>query len=255
MHTTMLDVPTPSGTADAFLARPDEGTHPGVLLCMDAFGLRRRIFEMAERIASHGYVVLAPNLFHRFGRAPLVDVPDPMTPEARAAAISAVLPMLASMTPDVAMPEAAAYLDALEADPHRAGPVGVVGYCMGGTFAMQVAGRLPDRVAAVATFHAGHLVMPDPDSPHRQVDAITAELYLGHAEDDPSIPAEDIAALEAALDAAGATYTSEVHRGAAHGFTMADTPSHHPEAEARHWDRLLDLFDRRLHGTVEAPGR
>ena len=44
---------------------------------------------------------------------------------------------------------------------------------------------------------------------------------------DPSIPAEDIAALEAALDAAGATYTSEVHRGAAHGFTMADTPSHH----------------------------
>ena len=65
-----LEVPTPDGSAEAWLAVPgDGGSHPGVLLFMDAIGLRPRIFEMADRIASWGYVVLAPHVFHREGTA------------------------------------------------------------------------------------------------------------------------------------------------------------------------------------------
>lgn len=245
-HSEHLDVDVPGGTADAYLARPATGTHPGVLLCMDAFGLRRRLFEMADRIAAHGYVVLAPNLFHRFGRAPIVPMPDPMTVEARAAAIDRIMPMVTSMTPEVAMPDAAVYLDALEAMPQVSGPLGLTGYCMGGTFALRVAGTFPDRVAAVATFHGGHLATEAEDSPHRRAADITAELLLAHADQDRTMPPEAIERLEAALDAAGVRYHSEVYPGAPHGFTMTDTPNHQAAGEQRHWEQLLELFCRVL---------
>ena len=75
MRTTTVDIPTSDGIADAALSRRDgDGPFPAVLLFMDAFGLRPRLVEMAERIAARGYLVLMPNLFHRAGRAPLFDM-------------------------------------------------------------------------------------------------------------------------------------------------------------------------------------
>src|SRR5215218_8915123 len=70
MDGEMIDVPTPDGVADAYLARPAGDGGPGVLLVMDAFGLRPQIERMADRIAGRGFVVLAPNVFYRAGRAP-----------------------------------------------------------------------------------------------------------------------------------------------------------------------------------------
>src|SRR3954468_18242379 len=81
MRSATLDIRTPDGVADAYLTRPDQGErHPGVLFMMDAFGLRPRVEEMADRIAGRGDAVLAPNLFYRAGRAPVLPVPD-MTEE------------------------------------------------------------------------------------------------------------------------------------------------------------------------------
>jgi dienelactone hydrolase len=63
-----LDIETPDGVANAYLARPDDEPHPGVLFVMDAFGLRPAIEQMVDRIAADGYLVLAPNVFYRGGR-------------------------------------------------------------------------------------------------------------------------------------------------------------------------------------------
>src|SRR5204862_441352 len=63
--------------ANAYLARPDDQSRPGVLFIMDAFGLRPAIHEMVDRIAGWGYVVLAPNVFYRGGRDPVHTVEDP----------------------------------------------------------------------------------------------------------------------------------------------------------------------------------
>jgi len=71
MPSANVDISTPDGVANAYLARPDEGAHPGVLFLMDAYGVRPAIHEMADRIADAGYLVLAPNLFYRAGRSPL----------------------------------------------------------------------------------------------------------------------------------------------------------------------------------------
>jgi carboxymethylenebutenolidase len=83
-----------------------------------------------------------------------------------------------------------------------------------------------------------------PNSPHLKVGSITGELYLAFADNDSSMPAEQIEKLNAALDAAGVRYTSEVYRGAVHGFTMADTAAYSEEAEKRHWVNLFELLDR-----------
>ena len=76
MRSETIDVPTADGVADAYLTMPDEGEHPGVLLVIDAIGLRPRIQDMADRIAARGFVVLAPNTLYRGGRAPVFPLPD-----------------------------------------------------------------------------------------------------------------------------------------------------------------------------------
>ena len=77
MHGQTIEIPTADGVADAYLVGPDDGgSHPGVLFIMDAYGVRPRIEEMADQIASQGYVVLAPNVFYRAGRAPVLPMPD-----------------------------------------------------------------------------------------------------------------------------------------------------------------------------------
>jgi carboxymethylenebutenolidase len=73
---------------------------------------------------------------------------------------------------------------------------------------------------------------------------VTAELYFGHADQDPSLPVEQRERLEAALTAAGVRHTCEVYPGAHHGFTQADTAAYDREADERHWAALLDLLKR-----------
>ncbi|MEU9516658.1 dienelactone hydrolase family protein [Micromonospora sp. NPDC048169] len=246
MQPTTVDVPTPDGTADAYLAVPEAaGPFPPVLLFMDAFGLRPRVAEMAAMIAARGYVVLAPNLFHRSGRAPLVDLGALADDSRRAALFERIGPMMAALTPDAVARDTAAYLDFLAARPDVApGPAVITGYCMGGTNALRAIEALPDRIAAVAAFHAGRVVTDAPDSPHLAVGAVTGELYFGHADADPSMTAEQIATLEKTLDAAGVTYRSEVYAGARHGYTQSDTPMYDEPATRRHWTALFDLLDR-----------
>ncbi|PTA44735.1 dienelactone hydrolase family protein [Micromonospora sp. RP3T] len=250
MQPTIVDVPTPDGTADAYLLRPDSGgPFPGVLLFMDAFGLRPRLAEMAATIADRGYVVLVPNLFHRAGPAAPVDTSALADADRRAELFARLGPLMAALTPDAVARDTAAYLDFLAAQPDVApGPAAITGYCMGGTNALRAIEAHPDRIAAVAAFHAGHVVSDAPDSPHRGVGAVTGELYFGHADQDASMTAEQIATLEQALDAAGVTYRSEVYRGARHGYTQADTPMYDEQATERHWAALFDLLDRTFPG-------
>ncbi|MET4647645.1 dienelactone hydrolase family protein [Streptomyces sp. NBC_01724] len=245
---TSVDIPTQDGTADAYLTHPDDSTpHPAVLLYMDAFGLRPHLKEMADRLARAGYTVLVPNVFYRHGRAPVVELPDVIDPARRPEIFERLGPIMTSLTPDLAMRDADAYLRWLAASPLTTdGPVGITGYCMGARLALRTAGTYPERVAAMAGFHGGRLATDSPDSPHRLADRITAELYFGHADQDPSLPPEQIDRLDEALTAAGVRHHSEIYTGAHHGFTQADTAAYDSTADKRHWIALLALLDRAL---------
>ncbi|WP_392749393.1 dienelactone hydrolase family protein [Streptomyces sp. LN590] len=245
---TSVDIPTQDGTADAYLTHPDDSTpHPAVLLYMDAFGLRPHLKEMADRLARAGYTVLVPNVFYRHRRAPVVELPDVIGPARRPEIFERLGPIMTSLTPDLAMRDADAYLRWLAASPLTTdGPVGITGYCMGAGLALRTAGTYPDRVAAMAGFHGGRLATDSPDSPHLLADRITAELYFGHADQDPSLPPEQIDRLDEALTAAAVRHHSEIYTGAHHGFTQADTAAYDSTADKRHWTALLALLDRAL---------
>ncbi|MET8538812.1 dienelactone hydrolase family protein [Streptomyces sp. NPDC005065] len=245
---TSVDIPTQDGVADAYLTHPDDSSpHPAVLLYMDAFGLRPHLKKMADRLARAGYTVLAPNVFYRHGRAPVVELPDVIDPVRRPEIFERLGPIMNSLTPDLAMRDADAYLRWLTACPLTTdGPVGITGYCMGARLALRTAGTYPERVAAVAGFHGGRLATDSPDSPHLLADRITAELYFGHADQDPSLPPEQINRLDEALTAAGVRHHSEIYPGAHHGFTQADTAAYDSTADKRHWTALLALLDRAL---------
>jgi carboxymethylenebutenolidase len=246
MRKTMVDVPTDDGTADAYLARPDgEGPYAGVLMFQDGFGLRPRLTEMADRIAERGYAVLVPNLFYRSGRAPLLDTSGLRDPEQREKVIQQIMPLVRGLDTAALTRDTRAYLDFFAAqDGVDPGPVVVTGYCMGGTNALRAIEAHPDRIAAAACFHGGRLATDQPDSPHLRVGEITGEVYFGHADNDASMTGEQIAVLEAALDAAGVRYRSELYAGAPHGFTMTDTSSYDEAGEQRHWTNLFELLDR-----------
>jgi carboxymethylenebutenolidase len=117
---------------------------------------------------------------------------------------------------------------------------------MGGRVGWRIAAAYPERVAALGGFHVGGLVTDADDSPHRSARSLAAEVYLGHADNDRNMTPEQIAELERALDAAGVRYRSELYPGAAHGYTMADTPSYNEAAAERHYTELFALLDRTL---------
>jgi carboxymethylenebutenolidase len=243
MSSEMVDIKTADGVADAYLSRPDDDQpHPGVLLLMDAFGVRPQIEQMADRIAARGFVVLAPNLFYRAGRVPVVPAADLDDPERRAALFERIMPLMQELTPERIASDGDAYLDALEQ--RSEGPVAITGYCMGGRTGWLIAAAHPERVAALGGFHVGRLVSDDADSPHLSAGKITAEVYLGTADNDPSMTAENIATLEQALDSAGVRYRSELYEGATHGYTMADTAAYDEAAAERHFTELFALLDR-----------
>ncbi|WP_432049071.1 dienelactone hydrolase family protein [Streptomyces asiaticus] len=243
-----VDIPTQDGIADAYLAHPDDtDRHPAVLFYMDAFGLRPHLRGMADRLAAAGYTVLVPNVFYRHGRAPVVELPDFLDPTARSAVFEHIAPMAQELTPERAVRDAGAYLDWLASCAQATdGPVGLTGYCLGAGLALRTAGAHPGRVAAAAGFHGAFLATEAPDSPHTVAGQITAELYFGHADQDQSLPPEQIERLDKALNEAGVRHRTEVYAGAQHGFTQADTSAYDAEAAERHWEALLDLFGRTL---------
>ncbi|QIX27069.1 dienelactone hydrolase family protein [Nocardioides sp. JQ2195] len=239
--------------AEAYLAG-DRG--PGVLFYMDAIGLRPQIERMAERIASWGYVVLAPNVFWRDGAAAdLAPEQDLTVPENRKAFFAnGVMRRVRSMAPERIDADADVWLSVLrEADGVADGPIGTTGYCFGGRLALRTAAHRPDDVAVVGMFHTGGIVVEGADSPHLVVPQVRALVLAGHAAGDRSNTPKQIAAFEEALTAAGVRHRSAIYPRAEHGFTMADTSSYQEAGAERHFAELRAALEEELGVVDEGP--
>ena len=238
-----IDIATPDGTCDCTVAHPENGPAPAILMFMDGIGIRPALVEMAERFAAEGYFVLLPNMFYRAGRAPVFDYTTILAPENR----PRLMAFVQSLTPEAVTRDAGAFVDFITAQPEaRPGPMGTIGYCMGGGMVMRAAAHCPDRIAAGASFHAGRLATDDPASPHRLAPTIKAELYFGHADQDAGMPPEQMERLAQALTEAHVRFRAELYTGALHGFTQSDLPAFNAPACDRHWREALALFKRTL---------
>lgn len=236
-----LDVRTNDGVMDVHLFAPEpSGRSPTVILYVDAGGVRPAMHAVAERLVSEGYFVALPNVFYRAGAFAPFDLATVWSDAPERARIMA---LIAQARPAAVMQDTAALLDALAGESRaRVDRVGCIGYCMGGRLAFTAAGSLPDRVAASACIHGGHIATSESDSPHLQAEHIRAALYFAVADADPSCSPESIAKLEAALGAARVRYELDVYAGAAHGFAVKDTTAYEETATERHWQRALALF-------------
>jgi carboxymethylenebutenolidase len=254
-----VDLPTPDGVLDCHVFEPagaDRGgatQWPAVVLYMDAFGIRADLDVMAARLAAAGYVVAVPNLYHRSGAFPPF---DPAVVAAGGAERDRFMGMIRSIDGHTVMQDTAAVLAHLDTRPTvRPGPIGTVGYCMGGGYALRAAGVYPDRVAAAASFHGNALATDRPDSPHQLASQMRARVYVGAAGIDPGFTDEQRQRLDAALREAGVDYEIEIYEGAQHGFAVHNHRVYDHQASERHWERLLALFDAELRGIGSGAAR
>lgn len=239
-------IPTPDGAARAFTFHPEgAGPWPGVIFFMDAPAIRPALFEMCERLASHGYFVLLPDMFWRAGPYEPINIAEVFKDEeARRARFAR---FMGSTDTAKGTADTGAFLDWMAAQPQvRSGKVGVTGYCMGCGLALRAAGEFPDRIAAAAGFHGGRLATDHPDSPHRLAPRITAKVYIAGADEDAGFPPEQADRLREALTAAGVDNEVTIYKGARHGYAPPDMPVYNREASERHWTEMLKLFDETL---------
>jgi carboxymethylenebutenolidase len=241
-----VNVRTHDGAIDCYTFHPEAaGVWPAVIMYMDAFGIRPQLGEMAQRLAAAGFFVVLPNLYYRtpdvapFDReAVLVEGPER----------DRFKGMIQSINSAMVMQDSAAILQMLETrEQARTAKIGVVGYCMGGGYALTAAGTFPERIAAAASFHGGSLATDRIDSPHTVATMIRGKVYIGMAEIDPSFPKDQQDRLDTALRDAGVDYVMETYDGARHGFAVTGHLVYDRHASERHWTTLIELFRETLH--------
>lgn len=237
-------IETPAGKADAFFVHPATGTHPAVIMWPDIAGLRDAYKTMGTRLAGEGFAVLVVNQYYRSAPAPIMgSLMEWRTPAGQAT----LKPMIAQITPDGTVADAAAFVRWLDAqrEVDTARRIGTCGYCMGGPFTVRTALSSPERIGAAASFHGGGLVGDAPDSPVNLLAKTRAAYLFAIASNDDERAPDDKTALRAAADAAGRPAEVEVYP-AQHGWCTLDAPVYDKEQAEKAWSRMLALFNASL---------
>jgi carboxymethylenebutenolidase len=195
-----VEFPSNGGTASGYLARPQAGSGPGVIVVQEWWGLDSGIKEMADRLAAAGFVALAPDLYH--GELAQHDEMD------KAAELMNSLPM------DRAARDMGGAVDHLAAHDAVTGDgIGVVGFCMGGMLAWVLAANRGDKVKAAVPFYGYPAGDGEPDW-----SGLSASVQAHMAEHDDFFGPEGAHALEAKLRGMGKDVTITVHPGTGHAF-------------------------------------
>jgi carboxymethylenebutenolidase len=224
-------VQTPDGAMAAHVALPASGSGPGIVLVHEIFGVNDYVRDGAERLAEAGYVALAPDLFWR--TRPGLDLPN--DDEGMAIGREAA----GELDGAAAARDAITALDALRALAECDGRAGVMGFCLGGSIAWQVAaGGEPDA----AVIYYGSAIPDALDA----ADRVTCPTIMHWGGADPFIPREAVAAA-VALAATRDNIECHVHEGAGHAFDNHRSARFHvPDARAAAWRQTAAFLAREL---------
>jgi carboxymethylenebutenolidase len=239
-----LEIPAADGVTEALLVRPESNDPlPAIINLTDGLGFRPAFAEQSKRIAERGYVVLAPNIFYRVSKSPVFSFEPDFASERTRERFNE---LKAPLTPVAMERDGSAYIDFLASQPFvGSGPMGVMGFCFAGKFALLTSASRPDRVAAAASFHGGGLFTDTIDSPHLVLPRVKARLYFGHATNDQSMQTEAIEKLEWALRSRGGEYESEMYE-ARHGWMIPGGGAYDQPNAERGFETLMRLFDDTL---------
>ncbi|MDA1035746.1 MAG: dienelactone hydrolase family protein [Chloroflexi bacterium] len=234
----VVDVDTPGGAMAVVKHRPDAaGPHLAMIVIMEAFGLNDNIAGIAKRFAEQGYVAVAPDLFHRSGRMKYAPYDKLMEyrEELRKGFSDATI-----------LSDVSATVRHLQADPNVSGPIGIVGFCLGGRVAYMSAASV-EGIAAAASFYPGNM-FPEDGSYSAVDDAarITVPMLGCFGEDDQNPSPEIVEKIDSALSAHGVEHSFHSYAGAGHGFFCDDRDSYRPEAAEDAWVKTLAFFSKEL---------
>jgi carboxymethylenebutenolidase len=220
----LVEFPSNGHTASGYLAVPESGSGPGVIVIQEWWGLVPHIEDVCERFAAAGFVALAPDLFH----GQTTTEPD----EAGK--------LLMTLNLEQAGKDMGGAVDFLLG--HQAttsSSLGVVGFCMGGGLALMLATQRPEAIAACAPFYG---IIPW-ETANPDWSALQAKVRGHFAEQDGFFSPDKARALEAQLQGLGKDVELEIHPGVDHAFFNDTRPEVYDAGEARKaWDATIAFF-------------
>jgi carboxymethylenebutenolidase len=233
-------IKTPDGTCDAYFVKPATGTGAGVLIWPDIFGLRPAFRTMGKRLAENGYSVLVVNPFYRVQKAPTAA-------QGAATPIPSLLPLAQALNATTHATDAKAFTAWLDQQPSVAKnrKMGTQGYCMGGPMAFRTAAA-SDRIGAVASFHGGGLVTPNPDSPLTMAAKTKASFLVAIATNDDMARPMEKDVLKDTFMKAGLSAEVEVYANSQHGWCPPDSGVYNEATAEKAWSRLIALYGKAL---------
>jgi carboxymethylenebutenolidase len=204
----------------AYFVQSDAGPGPGILILHSFWGLTSAVKSLADDLAEVGYTVLAPDI--SFGELPATER------EALDHLGAADVDRLASLVLSSV---------GLLHEKSTEGPIGIIGFGMGGSLALWASVRLPDLVTAVVSFYGT-----------QQIDfSGSKSSYLIHyAEEDEYITDDEAAFMEATMGLESLPVEVARYPGTRHGFCEPDGETFDPRAFEEAWERTLDFLAERL---------
>ena len=204
----------------AYFVQDDSGPGPGVLLLHSFWGLTSSVKNLADGLADHGYTVLAPDI--NFG-----ELPD---------SEQAALDHLGSASPDRLASLVLSSVELLH-EKSTEGPIGIVGFGMGGSLGLWASVRLSSKVAAAVSFYGS-----------QQIDfAGSQSSYLVHlAEEDEYVSDDEAAFMEATMGLESLPVELITYPGTKHGFCEPDGDTFDPEAFEEAWAKTIEFLTDRL---------
>ena len=232
-----VDIPVSDGKVPAYRARPAGKTKaPVVLVIQEIFGVHEHIKDLCRRLAHGGYYAIAPSLYARQGDPGKYDMAHVMD----------LLKDVVSKVPDAeVMSDLDATVAFAKSERADTAKLAITGFCWGGRVVWLYAAHNPKLNAGAAWY--GPLAGTDSElRPHTaielaaEVKAPVLGLYAGL---DQNITADNIAAMQAALTAAGNTKSRiDVFADAQHGFNADYRPSYNEKDAKEGWSRMLAWF-------------
>jgi carboxymethylenebutenolidase len=224
----------------AYVARPEgPGPFPGIVAIHHMPGWNEFYQEFSRRLANHGYTVICPNLYERFGHG----TPDDVTATVRGQG---------GVPDDSVVADLEAARNWLKALPTSNGKVGIIGSCSGGRHAMLTAGRVGGFDAIVDLWGGGVVQTPEQLTPQRPVAPIDYTKNLeapvlgifGNEDQNPS--PEMVNKHEEELKKHGKQYEFHRYDGAGHGFMYYDRPPYRQQQAMDAWGKVFAFFETNL---------
>lgn len=220
-----VEFPVNGSTAHGYLARPESGGGPGVIVLQEWWGLVPQIKGVCDRLADEGFVALAPDLYH--GEI------------AEHTEMDKAGELMTNLPPQQAAKDMSGAIDyLLNHDATTGSSVGVVGFCMGGMLTLVIAALAGDRVGVAAPFYGAPL------DGSTDWSNLTARVEGHFAGIDDFFPPKAVKELESQLREAGKDVTFHVYEGAGHGFGNEENPlgNYNDEATAKSWSAMVKLM-------------